>query len=136
MPSAADHFRYREKKHSKNAADLRLEKAERALDNARKELAAEATRKCTGVTTARLPSAQLKLAEPERQRSPATSHAAENEAAIRKTQMESNEQAAVRNETTSVCPAKSENLADQSNYVLTDNYVDSAGKKSIRKSTT
>lgn len=44
MPSAADHFRYREKKHSKSAADLRLEKAERALDNARKELAAEAAR--------------------------------------------------------------------------------------------
>lgn len=50
--------------------------------------------------------------------------------------MESNKQAAVRNETTSVRPAKSQKLADPSNHVLTDNYVDSAGKKSTRKSTT
>lgn len=41
MPLKAVFVRYRKKKRSKSAAELRLEKAERALDRARKELTVE-----------------------------------------------------------------------------------------------
>lgn len=102
----------------------------------KKELAAEAARKSTGVTTAALPSAQSKLAEPKGQRLPTTSHAGEKQAAsyevaLGKRSMESTRRAAVRDKTKFVHHAKSHKLADQSNHILTGNYVSFAGKKSI-----